>query len=87
MNLRIDPEEAVLLRQVLKSYLPSLEQEADETLNYDWRRERVEAELAVKSLVDKIEEAVANDYDEEMALRRFWANSCTNESALRFIKG
>ena len=87
MELRIEPEEAVLLRQVLKSYLPSLEEEAENTPNYDWRRERVEAEMAVKGLIEKLEEAVANDYDSEMALRRFWANSCTNESALRFIKG
>jgi hypothetical protein len=59
MQLTLSSEEAVLLRDLLADYLPSLRREAARTEQHDLRHLMVQRQELVERLVDELERQAA----------------------------
>jgi len=59
MQLTLSSEEAVLLRDLLADYLPSLRREAARTEQHDLRHLMIQRQEVVERLVDELERQAA----------------------------
>jgi hypothetical protein len=57
MELTLQPEEAALLRRILANYLTDLRAEVYKTENYDLRQELKGDETAIRSIIQRLDEA------------------------------
>jgi hypothetical protein len=55
MRLNLSPDEAILLRDLLADYLPSLKREVARTEQHDLRHLMVQRQELVERLVDELE--------------------------------
>ena len=58
MELDLDAQEANVLLQVLKNYLPGLMSTISNTENFDWRQEMKQDEEVIRRLCSRLEELV-----------------------------
>lgn len=56
MDLRLEPEEAVLLKQVLTGHLSELREEVYKTESFEWRQGLKQDEAVIKALLARLDE-------------------------------
>jgi hypothetical protein len=61
MELTLDPQEAKVLLQVLKNYLPGLMSTISNTENFDWRQEMKQDEEVLRRLCDRLEKLATGE--------------------------
>ena len=54
MELKLEPAEAALLRQVLERHLSNLREEIGKTENFDWRKGLQADEATLKAIIGRL---------------------------------
>ena len=61
MQIMLDKREADVLLEVLRNHLPELREDVYNTENYDWRQQMKADEEVIKSLIQRLDSASAEE--------------------------
>ena len=72
MEFTLDAQEANVLLQVLKNYLPGLMSTISNTENFDWRQEMKQDEEVIRSLCGRLEELAEGGESPQNSITSSW---------------